>query len=69
MSVVVPLGGIFAGLFLYDSADPAARRVGRNCLMTGFTLWVLVPLLLAAAVLLLGIFTLFSWLAQVAPAY
>ncbi len=69
LALLVPLGGIFAGLFLYDAADDSARRVGRNCLLISFVLWVILPIIVAVSVLLLGFFTVVSWLAQVAPAY
>jgi len=55
------------GLFFYDSESHRVRRVGRNCLLIGFAIWVLLPALMTISLLLLGAVTLAEWLSQMAP--
>lgn len=69
LSILVPLAGIFVGLFLYEAEDARTRRVGRNCLLVSFVLWVILPIMMAVSLLLLGFFSAISWMAQMGPAY
>ena len=69
LSLVVPYAGLFVALFLYDARERATRRVGRNCLLIGFVVWVLCPALVTASFLLLGALTLANWLSQMVPFY
>jgi len=58
VSLFVPFGGILIALFLYDHEAREARRVGRNCLLIGFLVWVVFPFLVLAAILCLAVFAL-----------
>jgi hypothetical protein len=53
LSVVIPFAGIVIALFLYDQDSWKIRKIGRNCLLIGFLLWVLLPLAAFLAFLLL----------------
>ena len=65
LSFFIPFCGILVGLFLYDQDSREVRRVGRNCLLTGFLVWVVFPLAIAAALLLVMALTAMSLLGQV----
>jgi hypothetical protein len=61
LSIFIPYSGIFIALFLYDQDSREVRQVGRNCLLIGFLIWVLLPalaLLAFAMVLVLGLLSL-----------
>ncbi len=45
LSVFVPFAGILIALFLYDQQDWSIRKIGRNCLLIAFVLWILLPFL------------------------
>ena len=52
LSVFVPFAGIFIALFLYDQENWNVRKIGRNCLLIAFVLWILLPIMLSMLVLL-----------------
>jgi hypothetical protein len=61
LALFVPFAGILTGLLLYDRDSREDRRVGRNCLLIGFLVWVLLPVLVLvvlAALLLIGLLTM-----------
>jgi hypothetical protein len=53
LAFFIPCAGILTALFIYDQDSREARKVGRNCLLIGFLVWVVFP-----ALVLLGLFTL-----------
>ena len=53
LSVFVPFAGILIALFLYDQQDWAIRKIGRNCLLISFVLWILLPILFLMLALLI----------------
>jgi hypothetical protein len=64
LSFFIPFCGILVGLFLYDQDSREVRQVGRNCLLTGFLVWVVFPLTIAIAVVLVMVLTAISFLGQ-----
>src|SRR5258708_13791226 len=54
LSFFVPFAGILTALFLYDQESWEVRKVGRNCLLIGFLVWVVFPLAVFMGLLLLG---------------
>jgi len=67
LSAVVPFAGIFIALFLYDQDSREVRRVGRNCLMAGFLVWVVLPLIIIACLLAMGALFALSFVADMLP--
>jgi hypothetical protein len=67
LSAFIPLAGILIGLFLYDRDSRAARRVGRNSLLTGFILWILLPLALSSLLVVLGAVSALGWISSLMP--
>lgn len=67
LSLLVPFAGIFIGLFLYDQDSREVRKVGRNSLFIGFLVWVVFPVLVFAALFLVGTLAIFSWISQALP--
>jgi hypothetical protein len=67
LSAIVPFAGIFIALFLYDQESREVRRVGRNCLLTGFTIWIVLPLIVVSCLLVLGTLFALSWVAEMLP--
>jgi hypothetical protein len=55
LSFFVPFAGIFIALFLFEQDAWEVRKVGRNCLLTGFMIWVVFPFIVVLGLLLLGI--------------
>ena len=55
LSVFVPLAGILIALFLYDQESREIRKIGRNCLLVSFVLWIVFPILVFMLLLLVGI--------------
>src|SRR5271154_1674400 len=49
LSIFVPFAGILVALLLYDQDSREVRKVGRNCLLIGFLIWVLLPALALVA--------------------
>jgi hypothetical protein len=59
LSLGVPFAGVVIGIFLYDHDSRSIRLMGRNSLLIGFVVWVLMPL---ALILLLAIlFGVAAW--------
>ncbi|HJT25157.1 MAG TPA: hypothetical protein VJ873_11325 [bacterium] len=52
LSVFVPFAGILIALFLFDQENWHVRKIGRNCLLITFVLWILLPILVFMLVLL-----------------
>jgi len=67
LSLFMPLSGILIALFLYDHNDRASRKVGRNCLLIGFLIWVLFPCLLLMAFFFLAAVALIGWVTSLMP--
>jgi hypothetical protein len=67
LSVLVPLAGILIGLFLYEQESRDARRVGRNALLIGFVLWVILPVAVATLLLVLGAVSALGWFSSLMP--
>jgi len=44
LSIFVPFAGVLIALFLYDQENWNIRKIGRNCLLISFVLWVLLPI-------------------------
>ncbi len=53
LSVFVPFAGILIALFLYDQENWTVRKIGRNCLLIAFVLWILLPILFLMLALLI----------------
>jgi hypothetical protein len=51
LSLCVPFAGILIALFLYDQNSWEVRKIGRNCLLIAFILWILFPILVLMMVL------------------
>ncbi len=66
-SILFPYAGICVALFLYDQDSREARRVGRNCLLLSFLLWVLFPVLLLVGILALGVLAVLGAVSNLAP--
>jgi hypothetical protein len=58
LSVFVPFAGILIALFLYDQENWNVRKIGRNCLLIAFALWILLPILFFMMALLVTILAL-----------
>lgn len=67
LSVLMPLAGIVIGLFLYDHSSRAVRLTGRNSLLIGFVVWILMPAALIGLFLVLGAVAAMDWIANVLP--
>lgn len=67
LALFIPFAGILTALFLYDRDSRQDRLVGRNCLLIGFLVWVLLPVLLfmvLAALTVLGLLSMAADIAQ-----
>ncbi len=67
LSLLVPFAGIFIALFLYDQDSREIRKVGRNCLLIGFLIWVVFPAMVFMTLVLAGTLAVFSWISQAMP--
>jgi len=67
LSLAVPFAGVVIGLFLYDHDARSVRLIGRNSLLVGFVVWVLMPLALFLLLALLGAVAVMDWIANVLP--
>ena len=67
LSLFVPFAGIFVALLLYDQDSRDVRKVGRNCLLIGFLIWVVFPLMMILTFLFLGAMAAFSWASDMMP--
>lgn len=67
LSVYIPFTGILIALFLYDQDSREVRKVGRNCLLIGFLVWVLLPALALLAFVLMLVLGLLSLAADMMP--
>lgn len=65
LSLFVPFVGLLIALFLYDQDSREARKVGRNCLLIAFLVWVVLPLLVFFALLLVSVLALADWFTNV----
>jgi hypothetical protein len=61
LSLCVPFAGILFALFLYDQDSREVRKVGRNCLLISFLVWVVLPLMVFFTLLLVGVIALADW--------
>ena len=68
LSFLVPFAGVLIGLALYDQDSRDVRKVGRNCLLMGFLIWVVFPFLILLGFLLLGAVAAFSFVSDMMPA-
>ena len=66
-SVLIPFAGIFVALFLYDQDSREVRRVGRNCLLAGFLVWIVFPVCILIAVMVLTGLAVSGWIADMSP--
>lgn len=53
LSLFVPFAGMLVALFLYDQEAWDVRKIGRNCLLITFVVWVLLPILVFLGILLI----------------
>lgn len=67
LAVLVPFAGIFIALIFYDQDSREVRKVGRNCLLVGFLIWVVFPVLVFLGFLLLGAAAFFSYVSDMMP--
>jgi len=67
LAVLVPFAGIFIALIFYDQDSREVRKVGRNCLLVGFLIWVVFPVLVFLGFLLLGAAAVFSYVSDMMP--
>ena len=67
LSLLVPFAGIFIALFLYDQDSREIRKVGRNCLLIGFLVWVVFPVMVFMTLVLAGTLAVLSWISQAMP--
>jgi hypothetical protein len=54
LSFFFPFAGMLAALFLYEEDSWEVRKIGRNCLLISFLVWIVLPFLLGLALLLFG---------------
>lgn len=67
LAAMVPFAGIFIALIFYDQDSRDVRKVGRNCLLIGFLIWIVFPVLVLLGFLLLGAASLFSYVSDMMP--
>lgn len=67
LSLALPFAGVVIGIFLYDHDSRSVRLIGRNSLLIGFVVWVLMPLALILLVALLGAVAAMDWIANIVP--
>ena len=67
LAVLVPFAGIFIALIFYDQDSREVRKVGRNCLLVGFLIWVVFPVIVFLGFLLLGAAAVFSYVSDMMP--
>ncbi|HTC19752.1 MAG TPA: hypothetical protein VK859_02825 [bacterium] len=65
LSLFVPFAGLLIALFLYDQDSREIRKVGRNCLLIAFLVWVVLPLLVFLALLLVSVLALADWFTNI----
>jgi hypothetical protein len=65
LSLFVPFVGLLIALFLYDRDSREVRKVGRNCLLIAFLVWVVLPLLVFLSLLLVGVLALADWFTNI----
>ncbi len=53
LSLFIPFAGILVALFLYDQDAWNVRKIGRNCLLITFVVWIFLPILFFLAVILI----------------
>jgi hypothetical protein len=53
LSLFVPFAGILVALFLYDQESWDVRKIGRNCLLIAFVVWILLPILVFLGMILI----------------
>ncbi len=66
-SMMIPFAGIFIALLLFDEETREVRRVGRTCLLIGFLIWVVFPVVVLLGILLVGALTAFSFVSDMMP--
>ena len=66
-ALLVPFAGIFIAVFLYDQESREVRKVGRNCLIIGFSFWVILPVFMVFGFFLVLALTAFSWVSNIMP--
>lgn len=67
LSLMMPFVGVLIGLFLYDHEERPMRLVGRNSLLIGFVVWVLMPMVLFFLIVVLGAVAMMDWIGNVLP--
>ena len=61
LSFFIPFSGLLIALFLYDQDSREVRKVGRNCLLIAFLVWVILPLVVLFALLLVTALAFADW--------
>jgi len=67
LAFFVPFAGILIGLFLYDQDSREVRKVGRNCLIIGFLVWVVFPVLIMLVAAVFLALAAVNWIADMVP--
>jgi hypothetical protein len=64
-SLFIPFSGLLIALFLYDQDSRDVRKVGRNCLLIAFLVWVILPLVVLFALVLVSVLAFADWFADI----
>jgi hypothetical protein len=67
LSLFIPCAGIVVGLFLYDHDSRETRRVGRNSLLIGFVVWILLPAVMGVLFALLTALAAMDFISGLVP--
>jgi hypothetical protein len=65
LSLFIPFSGLLIALFLYDQDSREVRKVGRNCLLIAFLVWVILPLVVLFALLLVSVLAFADWFTDI----
>ncbi len=65
LSLFIPFSGMLVALLLYDQDSQEIRKVGRNCLLIAFLVWVIFPLVVFFVLLLVSVLAFADWFTDI----
>jgi hypothetical protein len=68
LALLVPFAGMFIAIFIYDQDSREVRKVGRNCLIISFLIWVVFPVFITLSILFMTLLVGFQLISDALPA-
>ncbi len=65
LSFFIPFSGMLIALFLYDQDSREVWKVGRNCLLIAFIVWVILPLVVLFTLFLVCVLAFADWFTDI----